>query len=129
LELNYEGTKQQPVNICIMPSKTQHMYINTVTKSITSGLDVSTVKQPSSGQLYNISVHSTVHTYIYLVYVLHWPDDDCFTVETCGPDVIDIVTVLMYICCVLDGIIHIFTTTLSGGPYQKENQQPVFRLL
>ena len=27
---------------------------------------------------------------LYLVYVLHWPDDGCFTAETCSPDVIDI---------------------------------------
>jgi len=27
---------------------------------------------------------------LYLVYVLHWPDDGHFTAETCGPDVIDI---------------------------------------
>jgi len=26
----------------------------------------------------------------YLVYVLHWPDDGCFTAETCSPNVIDI---------------------------------------
>ena len=33
----------------------------------------------------------TVHTYVlYLVYVLHWPDDGCFTAETCSADVIDI---------------------------------------
>jgi len=24
------------------------------------------------------------------VYVLHWPDDGCFTAETCSPDVINI---------------------------------------
>ena len=27
---------------------------------------------------------------LYLVYVLHWPDDGCFTAETCSPDQIDI---------------------------------------
>jgi len=24
---------------------------------------------------------------LYLAYVLHWPDDGCFTAETCSPDV------------------------------------------
>ena len=43
----------------------------------------------------------------YLVHVLHWPDDGCFTAETCSPDVIDISSLLMYICCVLDCNIHI----------------------
>ena len=27
---------------------------------------------------------------LYLVHVLHWPDDGCFTAETCRPDVTDI---------------------------------------
>jgi len=30
-----------------------------------------------------------------------------------------LITVLMYICCVLDGNIHIFTTTQRDGPYKK----------
>ena len=49
-------------HICILRSKTQHMYINTVTKYQLH--HVSAVKQPSSGQCrsytrYNISVHAT----------------------------------------------------------------------
>jgi len=28
--------------------------------------------------------------YQYIVYFLYWPDDGCFTAETCSPDVIDI---------------------------------------
>jgi len=31
-----------------------------------------------------------VHTILYLVYVLHWPDVGCLTAETCSPGVIDI---------------------------------------
>jgi len=62
------------------------MYIQPINEvSVTSGLDVSTLKQSSSGQCrtytrYDISVHS----------LLHWPDDGCFTVETSSPDVTDI---------------------------------------
>ena len=35
-----------------------------------------------------------VHTFLYLVFVLHWPDDGCFTAETCSPDVNDIPSML-----------------------------------
>ena len=31
-----------------------------------------------------------VHTYIVPCVCLRWPDDGCFTAETCSPDVIDI---------------------------------------
>ena len=34
-----------------------------------------------------------VHAYIVpCVFVLHWPDDGCFTAETCSPDVTDILS-------------------------------------
>jgi len=54
--------------VCILPSKTQRMCINTMMKY----------------QLQTITV-----------------------------------TGLMYICCVFDGNIHIFTTTQRDGPYKK----------
>jgi len=54
-----------------------------------------------------INVYSLESTLIlYIVYVLHWPDDGCFTAETSSPDVTDISS--LYICCVLDGNIHIY---------------------
>jgi len=33
---------------------------------------------------------------LYLVYVLHWPDDGCFTAETCSADVADISSMRWY---------------------------------
>ena len=62
--------------------------------SIRSGLHVSAVKHPSSGQCrtytrYNIEgIEYTL--ILYLLYVLHWADDGCFTAETWRPDVINI---------------------------------------
>jgi len=33
---------------------------------------------------------------LYPVYVLQWPDDGCFTAETCSPNVIDISSMRLY---------------------------------
>jgi len=52
-----------------------------------------------------------------LVYALHWPEDGCFTAETCSSDVIDMSS-LCWCTCVLDGNIHIFATTQRDGTYQ-----------
>ena len=58
---------------------------------IISGLHVSAVKEPKSGQCRTYTRYNTECTLIlHRVYVLHWPDDGCFTAETCSPDVIDI---------------------------------------
>ena len=61
---------------------------------------------------------------LYLVYVLHWPDDGCFTAETCSPDVCNwyFIAVLVYICCVLYSKIHKFAATQRDGSYRKKNK-------
>jgi hypothetical protein len=60
--------------------------------TITSWLHVSAVKQPSSRQ----SRTYTKYNYIVLIYkvlylyVLLWPDDDCFIAKTCSSDITDV---------------------------------------
>jgi len=49
-----------------------------------------TQKQMKGSQVVNNMGSHRVQLILYLVYVLHWPDDGCFTAETCSPDVIDI---------------------------------------
>jgi len=45
---------------------------------------------------------------LYLVYVLHWPDDGCFTAETCSPDVIDISSMRCYTYVVFYTVKYIY---------------------
>jgi len=46
---------------------------------------------------------------IYKVqYVLHWPDDGCFTAETCSPDVIDISLLCWCTYVVFQTVIYIY---------------------
>ena len=58
-------------------------------------------------------------TILYLLYVLHRPDDGCFTAETCSPDVIDISSMNWYTYVVLDGKIHIFVLHSGMAPTKK----------
>ena len=49
-----------------------------------------------------------VSTELYLVYVLHWPDDDYFMDETCSPDVTDISSMWRYTYAVFSTVKYIY---------------------
>jgi hypothetical protein len=60
---------------------------------------------------------------LYLIYALLWPDDGCFTAETCRLGAIDI----LLQCCLLivvflDGNIPLYGITQRGGLWQKMNK-------
>ena len=50
---------------------------------------------------------------LYLVYVLHWPDDGCFTAETCSPDVIDISSMHWYTYVVFSMVKYMYIVLCS----------------
>ena len=51
---------------------------------------------------------------LYLVYVLHWPDDSRFTAETCSPDVIDISSLCWCTYVVFETAICIYLLLHNG---------------
>ena len=76
---------------------------------------------------YKCALYGECTLILHLVYVLHWPDDGCFTAETCSPDVNwYFITMRMYICCVLDGNINIILILFSNISTKMINSADIF---
>ena len=91
----------------ILSSKNTIGYQHCVKIYIMSWRHVSAVKQPSPGQSRTYIWYFHIFFLPY-IYVLLWPDDGCFTAETCRLDVIDILSQCWLIIVFLDGIVPLW---------------------